>query len=117
MNKFYNPKLYKAAQKRVLTEDERITLAAGGTLAPTMAPGGIAGSGVTVFIQLHEQRAKDNVAPPPPPAAAVAYKSKGEESGGVIAMMDTMIDDLSKEMQTAELDEKSAQKEYEEFME
>merc|ERR1719191_2019156 len=117
MNKFYNPKLYKAPPKRVLTADEQNTLAAGGTLAPTMAPGGIAGTGVTVFIQLHEQRAKDDVAPPPPPAAAVGYKKKGEESGGVIAMMDTMIEDLSKEMQNAEIEEKAAQKEYESFME
>merc|ERR1719311_2019160 len=32
-------------------------------------------------------------------------------------MMDAMIGDLEKEMQTAETDEKSAQKEYEEFLE
>merc|ERR1719281_875627 len=85
----------------------------GGTLAPTAAPGGIAGTGVTVFIQLHQQ---DDVAPPPPPAAVKAYAKKGEESGGVIAMMDAMIADLDKEMQTAEVDEKNAQEEYEQFM-
>merc|ERR550514_1175011 len=38
LNKFYNPKLYKAPPKRELTEDERITLNMGGTLAPTAAP-------------------------------------------------------------------------------
>merc|ERR1719326_1871856 len=43
LNKFYNPKLYKAPPKRELTEEERITLNMGGTLAPTAAPGGIAG--------------------------------------------------------------------------
>merc|ERR1719272_361731 len=37
MNKFYNPKLYKAPPKRELSEDERITLNMGGTLAPTAA--------------------------------------------------------------------------------
>merc|ERR1719253_2151110 len=58
MNKFYNPKLYKAPPKRELTEEERITTNMGGTLAPTEAPGGIAGTGVTAFAQ---------VAPPPPP--------------------------------------------------
>merc|ERR1719420_799276 len=42
MNKFYNPKLYKAPPKRELSEEERITLNMGGTLAPTAAPGGIA---------------------------------------------------------------------------
>merc|ERR1719487_410995 len=56
MNKFYNPKLYKAPPKRELTEDERNELAAGGTLAPTMAPGGIAGTGVTVFVQVNSHK-------------------------------------------------------------
>merc|ERR1719155_280424 len=44
LNKFYNPKLYKPPPKRVLTEEERITVNMGGTLAPTAAPGGIAGT-------------------------------------------------------------------------
>merc|ERR1719379_2934663 len=43
MQKFYNPKLYKPPPKRELTEEERITLNMGGTLAPTNPPGGIAG--------------------------------------------------------------------------
>merc|ERR1719240_1183080 len=34
MQKFYNPKLYKPPPKRELTEEERITLNMGGTLAP-----------------------------------------------------------------------------------
>merc|ERR1719359_2317962 len=42
LNKFYNPKQYKAPPKRQLTEEERVTLNMGGTLAPTAAPGGIA---------------------------------------------------------------------------
>merc|ERR1740117_2701331 len=41
LNKFYNPKMYKAAPKRELTEEEQITVNNGGTLAPTAAPGGI----------------------------------------------------------------------------
>merc|ERR1719453_1531803 len=45
LNKFYNPKLYKPPPKRELTEEERITLNMGGTLAPTNPPGGIAGTG------------------------------------------------------------------------
>jgi predicted phage tail protein len=39
MQKFYNPSLYKAPPKRELSEEERITLNMGGTLAPTAAPG------------------------------------------------------------------------------
>merc|ERR1719181_547188 len=42
LNKFYNPKLYKAPPKRELSEEDRITVNMGGTLAPTAAPGGIA---------------------------------------------------------------------------
>merc|ERR1712060_644951 len=34
MNKFYNPKMYKAPPKRELSEEERIAVANGGTLAP-----------------------------------------------------------------------------------
>merc|ERR1719388_736175 len=52
MQKFYNPKLYKAPPKRELTEEERITLNNGGTLAPTAPPTGIAGTGIAVFAQV-----------------------------------------------------------------
>merc|ERR1719440_2698201 len=38
LNKFYNPKLYKAPPKRELSAEERITVNMGGTLAPTNAP-------------------------------------------------------------------------------
>merc|ERR1719399_2059558 len=51
LNKFYNPKLYKAAPKRELTAEERISVNLGGTMAPTNAPGGIAGTGVTALEQ------------------------------------------------------------------
>merc|ERR1719310_2268403 len=53
LNKFYNPKLYKAPPKRELTEEERIAVNMGETLAPTPAPGGIAGTGVTVLAEVH----------------------------------------------------------------
>merc|ERR1719217_1456227 len=69
-----------------------------------------------VFTQIRMHRDESDAAPPPPPPAAAAYKKKGEESGGVIAMMDSMIADLDKEMQTAEVEEKNAQEEYEQFI-
>merc|ERR1719498_1366799 len=97
LNKFYNPKLYKAPPKRELTEEDRATLAAGGTLAPTAAPGGIAGTGVTVLSQVHEHN--QVVAKPPPPPEA--HSKKSEESNGVIGLIDLMIKDLTKEMTTA----------------
>merc|ERR1719160_744570 len=109
LNKFYNPKLYKPPPKRELTEEERITLNNGGTLAPTAAPGGIAGTGIGLTQRSHE-------APPPPPKQFGAYKKKGEESNGVIAMIDGLVLDLEKEMTEAETDEKNAQEDYEQFM-
>merc|ERR1719221_1202948 len=108
LNKFYNPKLYKAPPKRELSEEDQIVVNMGGTLAPTAAPGGIAGTGIGL--------AQTGVAPPPPPEANLAYKKSGEESGGVMAMMDLMIADLDKDIQTSKVTEKDAQKEYEEFM-
>merc|ERR1719272_1910095 len=114
MNKFYNPKLYKAPPKRELTEEERITLNMGGTLAPTAAPGGIAGTGVAVFVQVRAHT-QNKAAPGPPPAAEFGG-TKSEESGGVIAMMDMMIADMDKEMTVAEAEEKDAQADYEKMM-
>jgi len=54
-------------------------------------------------------------APPPPPEDIKAYSKKGEESNGIIAMIDTLIRDLEKEMTEAELTEKDAQEDYETF--
>jgi uncharacterized coiled-coil protein SlyX len=107
MNKFYNPKLYKAPPKQELSEEDRLYSNFGGELEPTPAPGGIAGTGVTVLSQ---------AAPPPPPETFGAYSKKSGESGGVIAMIDMMVNDMKKDMQAAEFDEKDDQEEYEELM-
>jgi len=115
LNKFYNPKLYKAPPARVLSDEDRATLAAGGTLAPVAAAGGIAGTGVTVLSQIREHN-QDVVAPPPPPAAPGAYKKKSGESGGVIAMIDLLVKDLDKEMTVAKTEEKDSQADYETMM-
>merc|ERR1719277_1392672 len=115
LNKFYNPKLYKAPPKRVLSEEDRITVNMGGTLAPTAAPGGIAGTGVTVFADVSAHNA-GKVAPPPPPETAAAFAKKSEESSGVIAMIDLMIKDLTKEITEAKTTEKLAQEDYEQAM-
>merc|ERR1719199_2418764 len=110
LNKFYNPSLYKAPPKRKLSDEDRATLAAGGTLAPTAAPGGIAGTGVTVLATVSQHGAAK---PPPPPEAPGAYKKKSGESGGVIAMIDLLVKDLDKEMTVAQTEEKDAQADYE----
>merc|ERR1719247_1683398 len=97
---------FKAPPKRELSEEEQITVSMGGTLAPTAAPGGIAGTGIGLA----------QVAPPPPPEANLAYKKSGEESNGVIAMIDLLVADIDKENQIMETDEKDAQSDYETFM-
>jgi peptidoglycan hydrolase CwlO-like protein len=109
MNKFYNRKMYKAPPKRELTEEERITVNMGGTLAPTEAPGGIAGTGVTAL--------QTAGAPPPPPETWGAYSKKSEESNGVLAMIDMLVADLEKEIQEMEFNEKDDQAEYEKMIE
>jgi peptidoglycan hydrolase CwlO-like protein len=114
LNKFYNPKLYKPAPKRELSEEDRITVNMGGTLAPTAAPGGIGGTGVTVLADVSAHGSR--VAPPPPPETAAAFAKKSEESNGVIGMIDLLIADLTKEMTEAETTEKDAQSDYEQAM-
>merc|ERR1719281_2307710 len=89
MNKFYNPKLYKPPPKRELTEEERITLNMGGTLAPTNPPGGIAGTGISLL-----QGAR---------SSHIVFK---QESSGVIQMMDNLKADVAKEIQEMEFNEK-----------
>merc|ERR1719379_1424494 len=114
MQKFYNPKLYKPPPKRELSEEERITVNMGGTLAPTNAPGGIAGTGIGLAqVSVHQA---DTEAPPPPPEADLAYKKRSAESTGVISMMDSLIGDLEGENTEMTVTEKDAQKDYEKFM-
>merc|ERR1719436_1947004 len=122
--KFYTPKLYKAAPKRELTAEQRITVNMGGTIAATPAPGGIAGTGITylqeqpaTLVQVSSHEQKGEVAPPPPPETWGAYTKKGEEHGGVVAMLDMLVADLDKEIQEMTVDEKDAQAEYETFIE
>merc|ERR1719409_1092324 len=114
LNKFYNPKLYVAPPKRELSEEDRIVVNMGGTAPPTPAPGGIAGTGITVFadVSVHDQTV---TAPPPPPDAPGPFKKKSEESNGVIQMMDMLVADLDKEMTVATQEEKDAQADYEQM--
>lgn len=120
LNKFYNPKLHKAPPKRELSEADQITLNNGGTLAPTAAPGGIAGTGITAlqedegeesFLQLSSRDP-----PPPPPEANFAYQKKSEGSSGVLQMLETLKKDIQLEMVEMEAEEKDSQKDYEEFI-
>jgi len=91
LNKFYNPKQYQAPTEEELSDEDRATLAAGGTLG---------------FAQQL----------PPPPAAIAAYSKKSEQSNGVIGLMDLLVKGLDKEMLEAEATEKNAQEDYQNFM-
>jgi len=115
LNKFYNPKLYKAPPKTELSRQDRIVEGLSGTAAPTEAPGGIANTGIAVLAEVssHDQ---DNAAPPPPPATFGAYQKKSADSMGVMEMVDLLIADLDKEMTEAETTEKDAQADYETAM-
>ena len=102
--KFYNPSLYVAPKKQELSAEQRIAVNMGSEAAPTTAPS---------FVQVSSHDAlEDKEAPPPPPETWGAYQKKGGEQSGVTAMMDLLVADLDKEMQTMEVDEKKANKEY-----
>merc|ERR1740121_116968 len=111
LNKFYAPKLYKPAPKTELSAEDRIFVSEGGTPPPTAAPGGIAGTGITVFADVSA-----HVAPPPAPEAPGAYKKKSGENSGVLSMIDLLVQDLDKEMNEATAAEKDAQADYEQLM-
>merc|ERR1719264_2088218 len=104
--KFYTPKLYAPPPKQELSAEQRIAVNMGSEAAPTEPP---------MFAQVRQHDA-GSVAPPPPPETWGAYKKKGEEHGGVVAMLNMLKADLEKEMQEATVEEKDAQSEYETMM-
>merc|ERR1719262_247060 len=116
LNKFYNPSLYVPPAKTELSAESRIVVSMGNPdgIVTTTQPGGIANTGVTVFAQLSSRAHK--VAPAPPPETWDAYSKKGEESTGVIAMIDLLVKDLDLEMTEAKTSESESQKDYEATM-
>merc|ERR1719195_428531 len=98
---------------RELSAMNAVYVAEGGTV-PAEAPGGIAGTGVTVFADV-SAHGQDAVAPPPPPETWDAYAKKGEQHSGVVEMINLLMTDLDKEMTQMTTDEKDAQAEYEQF--
>merc|ERR1719251_719946 len=113
LNKFYNPKLHVAPPKVELSGEDRVFSNMGGSVT-TAAPGGIAGTGITVFAQV-SMHSHHSEAPAPPPDTWGAYTSKSQENLGVIAMIDLLIKDLDKEMTEAATDEKNSQAEYQQM--
>merc|ERR1740121_2098236 len=75
LNKFYNPKLYKAPPKTELSAEDRIYSNEGGELT-TAAPGGIAGTGISFAqVSLHTHI---TAVPIPSPETWGAYSTKSE---------------------------------------
>mmetsp|Transcript_81937 Transcript_81937/g.219205 ORF Transcript_81937/g.219205 Transcript_81937/m.219205 type:complete len:704 (+) Transcript_81937:69-2180(+) len=109
LQKFYNPKQYKAPPKRELTEEEKMYAAYGGDIGTTPAPEGIAGTGIG-FIQIQAH----NVEAPPPPPELGSHKK--QNAGGVLGLIDMMVNDLKTEMNQARLEEEDAQEDYEQLM-
>mmetsp|Transcript_51334 Transcript_51334/g.116970 ORF Transcript_51334/g.116970 Transcript_51334/m.116970 type:complete len:704 (+) Transcript_51334:87-2198(+) len=113
LNKFYNPKDYKEAPKRELTEEERMYSAYGGDIGTTPAPGGIANTGAMAFVEV-SAHSSDEDKPAPPPK--VGGFKKNNASKGVLGMIDMIVQDLKTEVQEAEFEEKNAQEDYEKLM-
>jgi len=90
LNKFYNPKLYKPPANKELSDE--------GAIERDMS-----------FVQLTLRR-RGSIEPPP--ATWDAYAKKSEENTGVVAMIDLLVQDMDKEMQEAEVEEKNSQEEY-----
>jgi septal ring factor EnvC (AmiA/AmiB activator) len=111
LQKFYNPKMYKAKPKRVLTDEERLYASAGGDIGTTPPPGELANTGISAgFVQI-SQDAQD--APPEAPKVGGYEKQQG---GGVLGMIDRLINDLKTEMNEHRLEEEDAQEDYEKLM-
>jgi len=109
LQKFYNPKLYKEAPKRELSEEEKMYAAYGGDIGTTPAPEGLAGTGVSVsFVQL---AVRDE-----PPAAPKVGGYEKQKGGGVLGMIDRLVNDLKTEMNEHKLEEEDAQQDYEQLM-
>merc|ERR1712242_124947 len=100
--KFYTPKLYVAPHKKELSAEQRIAVNMGSEEEPT-------------FAQIKQHDA-GSVAPPPPPETWGAYEKKGEEHGGLVALLNMLKADLAKEMQSSTVDDEDAQAEYEKMM-
>lgn len=136
LNKFYDPKLYKANVQPELSAEDQVYVNMGGEIS-TPAPSGIAGTGVTAlidtsdnsddssddsddsFLQLASKskaRSGDSVAPPPPPEAFGSYKKQDEGNGGVMALIDMLVADVEKDITEMKTEEEQAQTEYEQMV-
>jgi len=117
LQKFYNPTLYRAPPKQEISMEDKIVRAGTSALAQSEASFDD-DDDVTVpaFIQIHAHH-QSKVALPQAPEAFIAYGAGSKKkSGGVMALMDSISNELKASLQEAEHNEKSAQGEYVELM-
>lgn len=95
LSKFYNPSVYKAPPKQEASLEDKIIASYG-------------------FVQRHASLHRGSAKQMPEIPELPALEKKN--SGGVIALMDSIVLDLKKDSAAAEADEKNAQKEYVELM-
>jgi len=93
LNKFYNPKLYKAPPKRDAAAALQLSIS---------------------FVQIEQHIQKAD--PGPAPETFDKYEKSGEASNGIVGMINLLVKDLDKEMTEAEAAEENGQKDYEESM-
>jgi len=112
LNKFYNPKL--------------ALISVGASAHPTEAPPAPAQAAATVnlldsfndapsFVQTRSQDDSDDE-PAPPPEFPGEYEKQAEGNSGVLGLIDTLIEDLEKEITEMKADEKEDQQTYEELI-
>jgi septal ring factor EnvC (AmiA/AmiB activator) len=108
LNQFYNPSQHVPEKQRELTAEDRAVIAAGGEVDRSIS---------FVQVSAHVQGSMNaSAAPPPPPETYGEYKSKGQKSNGVIALMGMLSKDLEKEIQESEHIEKTANRDYTELI-
>jgi hypothetical protein len=105
LNKFYNPSMYVEEPQRELTAEDRAVLAAGGEVDRSIPQQPIA------FLQTHSQEDESQPAPPPETFSG-EYTGKGKKSNGVIALLDKLVGELESDVQDAEHEEKTANRDY-----
>jgi len=98
LQKFYNPDQHVAAEVAAPTEEE------------------LSHSFKVSFLQLKSVSKMSANQEPAPETWDGAYQAKGKKSNSVMALMDRITKELEVEVQEAEHDEKTSQKDYEELM-
>lgn len=95
LNSYYNPALVPSEAPEQLTAEEQVF-----------------NNSRSAFIQLHQQ---ENELPEGQPETweGADRKNKGQKGGSVLALMDMLANDLNKDTQAMEHDEKTAQADYE----